>query len=197
MEEVINQQVKDFSKKTDIIQTAIILLLALLIPTFLGQLIQNTFGKGSIIAINSQIIIGSIVNTCLIISAMNLKGWTKILGVVTMPSISTILSGFIFNSASSMYMIYMIPAIWLGNFTFVYAFKFLMVHKKNSYFFAGIVGIITKVFVIFCGFLLLSSITNIPEIIEKNLQNAMSLNQLITATIGTIISFFIYKIETK
>ena len=90
MEQAINKRVKDFSKTSDTIQTILIFLLALLVPTFLGNIINNAFGQTSVIAQNSQIIVGSIVNTALIISAINLKGWKKILGVVTMPSISTI-----------------------------------------------------------------------------------------------------------
>ena len=122
MEEVINKNLKDFSKNTDRIQTLLIFLIALLVPTFLGGLITKVFGAQSIVTQNSQLIVGSIVNTALVITAINLKGWTKILGVVTMPSISTILSGYVFGSAST-YMVYMIPAIWLGNFALVYLYK--------------------------------------------------------------------------
>ena len=135
MEQAINKRVKDFSKTSDTIQTILIFLLALLVPTFLGNIINNTFGKTSVIAQNSQIIVGSIVNTALIISAINLKGWKKILGVVTMPSISTILSGYVFKSAS-VYMVYMIPAIWIGNFVLIYAYKWIMLEKEKNYFFS-------------------------------------------------------------
>ena len=132
MESIINKRVKDFSKNADLIQTISIFLLALLVPTFLGQLIKNIFGAQSIITQNSQLIVGSIVNTALIMSAINLKGWKKILGVVTMPSISTILSGYVFKSAS-VYMVYMIPAIWVGNFALVYAYKLIMLSKEKHY----------------------------------------------------------------
>ena len=154
-EKVINQRVRDFSKTTDIIQTVAIFLVAFLTPTFLAQIIKAVFGEASVITANSQIIVGSIVNVALVMAAINLKGWAKILGVVTMPSISTIMSGYIFKSASTA-MVPMIPAIWLGNFALVYSFKFLMLSKKQNYFVAGIVGIVVKVAVIFGCFMLLS-----------------------------------------
>ena len=194
MESIINKRVKDFSKNADLIQTISIFLLALLVPTFLGQLIKNIFGAQSIITKNSQLIVGSIVNTALIMSAINLKGWKKILGVVTMPSISTMLSGYVFKSAS-VYMVYMIPAIWVGNFALVYAYKLIMLSKEKHYFLAGIAGIVVKVLVITGGFMLLRAFNIFPAKLVPTLQTAMTTTQLITATIGSIIAFGIYKLE--
>ena len=97
---VLSKTAYDFSKKVDVIQTIIIALLAFLVPTFLGKLLSVIFGAQSFVATNSQLIVGSVVNTVLIISALNLKGWTKNAFVITMPSISTILSGYVFKSAS-------------------------------------------------------------------------------------------------
>ena len=125
MEGVLKQTVRDFSKTSEIIQTVIIALLAFLVPTFLAQLINAIFGAESAIANNSQLIVGSVVNTVLVISALNLKGWSKNIFVVTMPSISTIMSGYVFKSAS-FYMAWMIPAIWIGNFALIFAFKYIM-----------------------------------------------------------------------
>ncbi len=196
MEEVINKNLKDFSKVTDRVQTLLIFLIALLVPTFLGGLINQIFGAQSVVAQNSQLIVGSIVNTSLIIAAINLKGWTKILGVVTMPSISTILSGYVFKSAS-VYMTYMIPAIWIGNFALVYAYKLIMISKEKNYFLAGIVGVIAKVLIIGAGFMALNLFGIFPEKLVSTLQTAMTTTQLITATIGVIIAFVIYAIEKQ
>ena len=196
MESIINKRVKDFSKNADLIQTIAIFLLALLVPTFLGQLIKNIFGAQSIITKNSQLIVGSIVNTALIMSAINLKGWKKILGVVTMPSISTILSGYVFKSAS-VYMVYMIPAIWVGNFALVYAYKKILVQKNKNYFIAGIVGIVIKVAIIFGAFGILNLMGIFPQKLVTNLQTAMGMTQGITATVGMIIAFVIYKLECR
>ena len=195
-ESVLNKTMYDFSKKADLIQAIIIGLIAFLVPTFLVQLINAIFGAQSIVATNSQIIVGSIVNSALIFSAINVKGWKKIIGVVTMPSISTILSGYVFKSAS-VYMVYMIPAIWIGNFVLIYAYKLIMLEKNKNYFLAGVVGIIAKVLVIFGCFEILNLFNIFPDKLVANLQKAMGLTQLITASIGTLIMFIVYQIEKK
>ena len=195
-EGIINKRVKDFSKGIDIIQTILIFLIALLVPTFLGGILSKIFGSTSVISTNSQLIVGTIVNAALVVSAINLKGWAKILGVVTMPSISTILSGYVFGTAS-VYMVYMIPAIWIGNFALIYSYKFLMLGKNKHYFLAGIVGIIVKVAIIFALFNLINLFGVFPEKLVENLRNAMGMTQLITATLGIIVAFVIYKLEKK
>lgn len=193
---VINQKVRDFSKQTDVIQTILIFLVAFLVPTFLGNLITNVFGKTSVIASNSQLIVGSIVNVALIVSALNLKGPLKILGVVTMPSVSTVLSGYIFKTASP-FMAYMIPAIWIGNFLLIYMYKLIVVSKEKNYIVASIAGIALKVAVIFGGFSLLNAFGIFPPKLVANLQVAMSTTQIITATIGAVITYIIYIAEKK
>jgi hypothetical protein len=137
-EGIINKRLYDFSKAIDVMQTILLFLIAFLVPTFLGQVLKSIFGATSSIATNSQIIIGSIVNTALIVTAINLKGPLKIFGVVTMPSVSTILSGYVFNT-SSPFMVYMVPAIWLGNFAIIYVYKIILLAKKQNYFVTGIV----------------------------------------------------------
>lgn len=195
-EGIINKRVKDFSKGIDIIQTILIFLIALLVPTFFGGILSKIFGSTSVISTNSQLIVGTIVNAALVVSAINLKGWAKILGVVTMPSISTILSGYVFGTAS-VYMVYMIPAIWIGNFALIYSYKFLMLGKNKHYFLAGIVGIIVKVAIIFALFNLINLFGVFPEKLVENLRNAMGMTQLITATLGVIVAFVIYKMEKR
>ena len=195
-ENIINKRVADFSKNIDIIQTILIFLISLLVPTFLGELITKAFGANSVIGANSQIIIGTIVNIALVTAAINLKGWRKILGVVTMPSIATILGGYVFGTAST-YMTYMIPAIWVGNFALIYSYKFFMLGKNKNYFLAGIIGIAIKVAVIFGFFEILNLCNVFPEKLVTTLQAAMSSTQLITAILGTIVAFIIYKVEKK
>lgn len=194
MEDIIKQTARNFSKISEIIQTVIIALLAFLVPTFLAQLINTILGAESIIASNSQLIVGSVVNTVLVISALNLKGWSKTIFVVTMPSISTIMSGYVFKSAS-VYMVWMIPAIWIGNFVLIFAFKYIMLAKEKNYFLAAILGIIVKVSIIFSFFMILKAFNIFPEKLVSNLQKAMSITQLITASIGCLIAFVIYKLE--
>ena len=194
MEKTLSKRFHDFSKSADIFQTILIYLIALLVPTFLSGFIKSCFGATSSMAANSQLIVGSIVNCALIVSAINLKGWAKILGIVTMPSISTILSGYVFQTASP-YMAWMIPAIWIGNFMLVYTYKFFMISKNKNYFLAGFLGIIIKVIIISACFMILKSLNIFPEKLVTNLQTAMTSTQLITASIGSILAFGIYKTE--
>ena len=195
-EKVINKSMMEYSKGVDIFQTIIIFLLALLVPTFLGEILSTVFGTTSVVATNSQIIIGTIVNMALVMAATNLKGWAKVLGVVTMPSISTILGGYIFGT-SSVFMVYMIPAIWIGNFILVYSYKLLMLGKNKNYFIAGIVGIILKVLVIFSVFNLLNLFNIFPEKMVTTLQMSMGLTQLITASLGVLLTSIIYFMQKR
>lgn len=192
--EILNKSIVDFSKKIDIIQTIILFLIALLVPTFLGGVLDNVFGEASVIATNSQLIIGSIVNSALVIAALNVKGVQKIVGLITMPSISTILSGYVFKTAS-VYMVYMIPAIWIGNFALVYIYKLLVVNKKRNYWLTGVIGITTKVAIIFGLFSILRLLNIFPNKLAAILQVNMGITQAITATIGTGISYIVYKIS--
>ena len=160
------------------------------------NLFNIAFGAQSVIASNSQIIVGSIVNTALVVSAINLKGWKKIIGVVTMPSISTILGGYVFGTAS-VYMVYMIPAIWIGNFALIYMYKLLLLDKNKNYFLAGVLGIIIKVAVIFGCFELLNLFGIFPEKLVGNRQKAMGMTQAITATVGVLISYVVYSLEKR
>ncbi len=195
-ENVIRKTVRDFSKQVDIIQTIIIYLVALLVPTFLGEVLKSIFPATSVVVTNTQLIVGSIVNSALIMAALNLKGWAKILGVITMPSISTILSGYVFTTASTL-MVYMIPAIWAGNFALVYAYKYIKLNKNMNYIFATVVGIVIKVGVIFGFFSILKACNVFPAKMVGNIQTAMSTTQLITASIGSVIAYGIYVLEKK
>ncbi len=196
MEKVLDKKMCDYSKAMDITQTILIAISALLVPTFLAKLITDIFGGTSWLATHSQIIVGSIVNIALIITAINLKGWKKIIAVVTLPSISTILGGFVFKSAS-VYMAYMIPAIWLGNFALIYLYKLLLLKNNWNYFLTGIVSIIVKVAIIFLGFSALNAFGIFPEKLVANLQNAMGVTQAITATIAMVITYIVYFANKK
>lgn len=89
-ENVLEKNMCDYSKGAEIIQLIIIAMVSLLVPTFLAKLLTSIFGANSFIATHSQIIVGSIVNVALIISAINVKGWKKIITIITLPSISAI-----------------------------------------------------------------------------------------------------------
>ena len=179
MTEVLDLNYEELNKKKEILLTIILALISFITPTFLA----------SVIPVHSQLIVGSIVNAMIIISALKIKGFKNIF-VITMPSISTIMSGYIFKTAS-IYMIYMIPFIWLGNFLLLYLYKFLFLKKEKNYFLTGIISILLKVLVIFIGFLILKSFNIFPSKTVNVLEAAMSITQIYTAFIGMLVAYII------
>ena len=198
MEEVANKKVYELSEIGEIIQAILIVLGALLVPAVVPQILQFVFGKGSAIASNSQLIVGSIVNTALIMSGLNLKGWRRILAVATLPSLSAISSGFIFGSLTKV-TIFMVPGIWLGNFSLIMLMKYLYANKKTNYILSAVISIVVKVAIIFSvlNIWMLASVLPNQGNVADTLRNTMGLTQLITATIGASISFAIMKMFVK
>ncbi len=178
------------SKAGEIIEMLCICLGVFLIPLFLPKLLTIVFGKTSVIASNSQYVVGSVVNTLLIIAGVNAKGWKKVLGIVTLPSISALFGGLVLK-ASSVYTMYMIPAIWIGNFAIIYLYRYLFVKKNLNYIVTSAIAIITKCAVIYAGFNLLVLVNIVPNgsKVFTSLNIAMGMNQLVTATIGAVIAF--------
>lgn len=198
MEEVANKKVYELSEIGEIIQAILIVLGALLVPAVVPQILQFVFGKGSAIASNSQLIVGSIVNTALIMSGLNLKGWRRILAVATLPSLSAISSGFIFGSLTKV-TIFMVPGIWLGNFSLIMLMKYLYANKKTNYILSAVISIVVKVAIIFSvlNIWMLASVLPNQGNVADTLRNTMGLTQLVTASIGAVISFVIMKIFLK
>ena len=195
MEQVVNKKAYELSKTGEIIQTILIILGALLVPAIVPQLLQIIFGKTSWIASNSQIVVGSIVNTALIMTGINMKGWRKILLVATLPSLSAIGSGYIFGSLTKV-TIFMVPGIWLGNFALIMLMKYLYVNKNINYAVSAIISIAVKVAIIFGVLNIWMAFSVLPSegVVANTLRNTMGLTQAITATIGAIISILIIKI---
>lgn len=174
---------KTITNNKKIIEIMLITCGLFLIPTFLEQIINLGQYK--------QFIIGTIVNTSLIISSIIYKTDNKkLLLLSTLPSISTICSGLLF-AGLSYYSKLMIPFIWIGNITFVYLYRYLYINKKHSYFKSGIVSLISKVIIIFSGFSLLNNILNFPNIVKETLSLSMGLYQFITGIISITIIYIL------
>lgn len=182
MTKVLNEQLVDTKKLTNIIVTILIAIGAFVVPTFLAKIIP--LGK------YQQIIVGTIVNMSLILTALYTKGTIKTLVIATLPSISTILGGVLFGGMT-LYSKTMIPAIWLGNFAFILLYKGLYVNKKITYPLSAIIAIITKVAIIYLGFTIMVNAMTVPEMVKQTLDTAMGLIQLITATSGSVLAFLI------
>ena len=189
-EKCLDMKYLQLSKVGEIIEIICICLGVFAIPLLVPQLLSAIFGATSVIASNSQYVVGSLVNTLLILAGVNTDGWKKIVGIVTLPSISALFGGLVLKT-SSVYTLYMIPAIWVGNFAIIYLYRYLFVKKNLNYIVTSIIAIITKCAAIYAGFRLLVVANIIPGAskVFTALNVAMGMNQLVTATIGAVIAF--------
>ena len=154
-----------------------LLLLCLAMP-----IVTREFLAGSWYAQNNQFIIGPMVNATLIYGALRFRKTYNTVGIVLLPSICTALLGLI--GIQAIFLMYMIPFIWLGNMALVLSFR-----KITRYTVASIVGVLLKVSFIFGGFLLMNSFGVFPGPVATNLWTMMGIVQLITATAGAIIVY--------
>lgn len=198
MEHISDKRVYELSKVGDLIQTVLIILGALLVPAVIPQFLQLIFGKTSIIASNSQIIVGSIVNTALIMAGLNLKGWKRLVLIATLPSLSAVGSGYIFGNLTKV-TLFMIPGIWLGNFSLIMLMKYLYANKKINYALSAVISIMVKVAIIFGVLNIWMAFSILPSqgAVADTLRNTMGLTQLITASIGAVISGLIIKLAFR
>jgi len=104
------------------VEFAVYLAMVFLAPFFLGHLWQG---------ILDQFVVGSIVNCFLALGALYL-GMKKVLPLILLPSIAAFLTGIVFGP-QSLFLLYLIPFIWVGNAIFVYAIKLLKVARGSNY----------------------------------------------------------------
>jgi len=84
------------SYKQELIELFIYSLLSFFIPFILSH---------------PQLLVGTIVNSALVLAALNLRG-IRLLPVIMLPSLAVLSSGLIFGQFTY-YLLYLIPAIWL------------------------------------------------------------------------------------
>ena len=175
----------------------LLLLLCLAMPIVTQQFLAGTW-----YAQNNQFIIGPMVNAALIYSALRFRKTYNTVGIVLLPSVCTALLGLI--GIQAIFLMYMIPFIWVGNMALVLSFR-LMFNKQTGftsqnrsaqhaytttrYTIAAILGVLLKVGCIFGGFLLMNSLGVFPTPVAANLWTMMGIVQLITATAGAIIVY--------
>ncbi len=182
MTKILNQKLIDTKKVTDILITVLIIIGAFVVPTFLAKIIP--LGK------YQQLVVGTIVNASLILTALYTKGTIKTIAIATLPSISTIVGGVLFATMTK-YSQIMIPAIWMGNFAFILLYKVLFVNKKISYPLSAVIAIVAKVAIIYLGFTIIVNAMTVPQMVKTTLNTSMGVTQLITATCGSALAFIV------
>jgi len=130
-----------------------------------------------------QVVVGVLVNTMLVVSALNLKGY-KLLPIIIVPSLGVLSRGLIFGPFT-IFLIYMIPFIWIGNAILVYAFKWLNLYLNWNYFITLGVGALVKSVFLFLSAFVLYRMGLVPVMFLT----AMGVIQLITALIGGTVAF--------
>ncbi len=138
-----------------------------------------------------QWLVGTIVNTALVLGAMNLK-FNKILPVIMVPSIGVLSAGLLFGTYTH-FLLYLIPFIWIGNGILVWGMKYLHLKNKNNYAVSLLLSSITKTL-----FLFLSVFTLVVfKIIPSPMLGAFGLFQLYTALAGGGLAFGIQTLKKK
>ena len=131
-----------------------------------------------------QYLTGTLVNTILFISAYHLRG-LKVLPVIVIPSISVLLTGYIFGNASNS-LIYMVPVIWIGNAIIVFGMRHL---EKLNYFKSVLTVATLKTLILFTGAFMLFQNNLVPLVIL----NSMGIMQFLTAISGGIFAYFLIR----
>lgn len=137
-----------------------------------------------------QLLVGAVVNCALILGATYLKGH-KLLPVILLPSIGVLTAGLIFGPFT-VFLIYMIPFIWLGNALFAYGYRFMQ-KKTSKYYFSIPVSAIVKTIFLFGTALILVNLKVLPAIFLTT----MGLFQLYTALLGGVAALGIIKAREK
>jgi hypothetical protein len=131
-----------------------------------------------------QLFVGVMVNFALMVTAVNMRGWQKIVPLIVLPSIAAAIGGFLFGSFT-MYLVYLIPVIWLGNASLVFLMKYLHLQRKVPFIAAVPVASVVKMLILFSVTLVLVFSGVLPSMFLT----AMGLMQLLTAIVGGMVAF--------
>jgi len=134
---------------------------------------------------HSQFLTGSLVNTLLFLSAIFLKGrlyWP----VIFLPSLAVLAKGLIFGPFTYL-LVFMLPAIWIGNFLLIFIFK--KMSPIFNYPISIIFSALGKQVFLFSFTLFLFNFKVLPAIFLQT----MGVNQLLTALLGGFMTWLILK----
>ncbi len=137
-----------------------------------------------------QLLVGVIVNSALILSAVFLDSkasWP----IIILPSLGVLSRGIIFGPFS-VYLVYMIPFIWIGNFLIVYLVKYFYLKRKKNYALSLGVGAVVKSAFLFTAAFVLVKLGVIPVLFLT----AMGVLQLGTALGGGVVSYGVVKLRS-
>jgi len=150
--------------------------IAFLVPFLLGQ---------------PQLLVGTLVNAAIVLAALNLKN-AKLLPIVMLPSIAVLSRGLIFGPFT-MFLLYMIPFIWIGNFILLASFKELKLKRKLNSITTLIIGAGAK-----AGFLFATAFVLVKTgVLPSFFLTSMGVTQLYTALAGGALAIGIHEVKKK
>lgn len=170
---LVSRRMYDTSRTIEIVEYLSLALIGIFIP-FLLQ--------------HPQLLVGSVVNFVLIMAAINVKGWGKIISLIVLPSISALLGTYLFGPFK-VFLLYMIPFIWIGNAVLVFVFKWLFVQKRFNYAITLPIAAVLKAGFLYCMALVLIEVSVIPAAAAPVFAQGMGIVQLGTALIGGLMAF--------
>lgn len=171
---LLSLQIYEFSNKQQVIEMVVYSFVCFFLPLFIGH---------------PQIVVGVVVNTLLIMSALNMQKY-KLLPVIILPSLGALSRGALFGPFT-IYLVYMIPSIWLGNFIIVYLFKLLYLNKKINYFVTLVAAASLKALFLFLTAFILFKLNVIPVMFLT----AMGIMQFTTAFSAGFFAFGVSKVQ--
>ncbi len=136
-----------------------------------------------------QIITGALVNAFLILSALHFKGY-KSLYLVFIPSIAALLRGVLFGPFT-VFLVYMLPFIWIGNAILVLVFKKMFVVERRNYWLTLAIGGLLKAGFLFIMAYILFSFSLVPKLFLT----AFGIMQFITACLGGAVAYLRFLIK--
>jgi len=175
VDKLYNESLFDVSLIEENIQMIFYSFLAFFLPFILGH---------------PQWLVGIIVNAYLILGATYLKGY-KLLPVILLPSLGVITAGLIFGTYT-IFLLYLVPFIWLGNAIYAYSYKHFTFEKMNSLLSIGIASAMKAALLFGVTFVLVSL-----NILPTLFLTAMGVLQLGTALVGGVIAVGIIKGREK
>lgn len=128
-----------------------------------------------------QLLVGTLVNATLILAAINLP-LKKVLPIILLPSLGVLSRGLLFGPFT-IYLIYIIPFVWIGNFILVCTFRKLNVNRWLILF----SGSILKTIFLFVSVFILVKFA----ILSPIFLTAFGIFQLYTALLGGALAFSI------
>ena len=173
MYQTINKRVYNFTNLHENVELVIYGVLGFFVPLLFGH---------------PQLLVGSIVNSLIVISALHHRGF-KPFTLFVLPSIGALTRGILFGPFT-IFLVYMLPFIWFSNFILWVLIKKIYIEKKKNYIIASFISSISKALFLFIIAFILFKFNVIPKLFLI----AMGPIQLATAIIGTFIGGGVSKI---